>query len=81
MLARVTCKFENKKKANVDENLENKNALTAASVSLGWKLDREMRGQLILHETDLLAKGFLLTTLSTSSILQDIYFLFVSELI
>ena len=37
-----------------------------------------MRGQLILHETDLLAKGFLLATLSTSSILQDIYFLFVS---
>ena len=35
MLARVTCKFENKKKANVDENLENKNALTAA-FSLAW---------------------------------------------
>ena len=30
---------------------------------------------------DLLAKGFLLPTLSTSSILQDICFLFVSELI
>ena len=55
--------------------------LQRPSVSLGWRLDREMRGQLILHETDLLAKGFLLTTLSTSSILQDIYFLFVSELI
>ena len=55
--------------------------LQRRSVSLGWRLDREMRGQLILHETDLLAKGFLLATLSTSSILQDIYFLFVSELI
>ena len=41
-----------------------------------------MRRRLILHETGLkLAKGLLLPTSATSSILQDIYFLFVSELI
>ena len=35
------------------------------SVSLAWWLDWEIRRLLILHETDLLAKGFFLLTLST----------------
>ena len=43
-------------------------AVERHSVSLAWRLDREMRRQLILHETKrkLLAKCFLLPTLSTS---------------
>ena len=32
------------------------------SVSLAWRLDREMRRRLILHKTNLLAKGFIFTS-------------------
>ena len=44
--------------------INNKNALTAGSVSLAWILDREMKRRLILNETgfSILAKGFLLPT-------------------
>ena len=31
--------------------VNNKNALTAGSVSLAWRLEREMRRRLSLHET------------------------------
>ena len=57
-------------------SFNNKNALTAASVSLAWRLDREMKRRLILHETgfSILAKGFLLPTNRRRD------FLFVSEL-
>ena len=57
-------------------SINNKNALTAA-VGVAWRLDREMKGRLILHETgfSILAKGFLLPTNRRRD------FLFVSELI
>ena len=59
----------------------NKNAPTGAPVSLAWRLVGEMRRRLIVHETGFTRWRFLLPTLSTSIVLQDNNFLFVSELI
>ena len=59
----------------------NKNAPTGAPVSLAWRLDGQMRRRLIVHETGFTRWRFLLLTLSTSIVLQDNNFLFVSELI
>ena len=61
----------------------NKNTLTAA-ITLACLAEIRSRNEEATEfytKQDLLSKCFLLPTLSRSSILQDIYFLFVSEFI
>ena len=59
-----------------DPPLITRTRLQRLSVSLAWRLDREMKRRLILNETgfSILAKGFLLPTNRRRD------FLFVSEL-